>query len=226
VPPTKKQKTSAFASKKQDNLDDSDDDDSDDDDDSIECWGHGNKSNVYTILHNTKSTFDKTLKYRTNTGEVSLLTVTKTDVNISNTNDDFKDASSKLREFMETGGLGLTKHTFAKRNNSLFRKENDAIRMIKTSVYVANDSIKGMGMRFVKNGEISIDGYMHTYDKCKIPGRVKCLFNLKRHSYGFYCLEEECFHWEGPTGICSELLLTALKYDKKNKNDNPIYYTK
>jgi hypothetical protein len=57
--PTKKQKTSAFATKKQDylekrdNLDDSDDDDSDDDD-SIECWGHGNKTNVYTILHNSK----------------------------------------------------------------------------------------------------------------------------------------------------------------------------
>jgi hypothetical protein len=92
--PTKKQKTSAFATKKQDNLDDSDDDDSDDDDDSIECWGHGNKTNVYTILHNSKSTFDKTLKYRTNTGEVSMLTVTKTDVNISNTNDAFKDAST------------------------------------------------------------------------------------------------------------------------------------
>ncbi|MGK3754194.1 MAG: hypothetical protein ACI8RD_006503, partial [Bacillariaceae sp.] len=54
--PTKKQKTSAFATKKQDylekrdNLDDSDDDDSDDDDDSIECWGHGNKTNVYVFL--------------------------------------------------------------------------------------------------------------------------------------------------------------------------------
>ncbi len=97
MPPTKKQKTSAFASKKQDNLDDSDDDDSDDDDDSIECWGHNNKTQVYSILHQSKSTFDKTLKYRTNTGEVSLLTVTKADVYISNTNDAFTDASSKLR---------------------------------------------------------------------------------------------------------------------------------
>jgi hypothetical protein len=225
--PTKKQKTSAFATKKQDDLDDSDDDDSDDDDDdSIECWGHNNKTQVYVFLHQSKSTFDKTLEYRTNTGEVSMLSVTKTDVNISNTNDDFKDASSELRKFMETGGLGLTKHTFAKRNNSLTRTENDAIRMKKTSVYVGNDSIKGMGMRFFKNGEISMDGYMRTFDKCKTLGRVKCIFNLKRHSYGFYCLEEECYHWEGPTGICSKLLLRALKYDKKNKNGNPIYYTK
>jgi hypothetical protein len=199
MPPTKKQKTSAFASKKQDDLDESDDDDSDDDDDSIVVWGHGNETNIYAIVHNTKSAFDKTLKYRTNTGEVSLLTVTKTDVKISNTNDDFKDTGSKLRKFMEKGGLGLTKHTFAKRNNSLSREENHAFHMKKTSVYVAIDSIKGHGMRFVKNGEILIDRYMHTYDKCKIPGRVKCLFNLKRHSYGFYYLEEECYHWVGPT---------------------------
>jgi hypothetical protein len=119
---------------------------------------------------------------------------------------------------MEKGCLGFTNQNFTKRNNSLSREENDA-SFIQSSVYAANDSIKGMGMLFVLTG-------LHTFAICKIAARAKCLFDLKSHLYGFYYLEQDCFHWTGPTGTCAELFLAALEYDKENKDSNPIYYTR
>jgi hypothetical protein len=44
---------------------------------------------------------------------------------------------------------------------------------------------------------------------------VSCFYDKESHTVAFYYYRIGCDHWKGATGECAELILKALKWDKR-----------